>query len=376
MTKYKKTLEPGIHVLGLPISEKSALAKLFQKDLSGSAIEKLGKNGTWMEKEIVLLENNQFVVSENYKYFYPLDTIRLTLKRKIHIDWDLSFSSHSQLSTEDLSFELGFDFNEALYLAQLSQLVYDDENRIKETIESNYQFDDFFYYSKTTHRRIMRRGFTAMLFAFLRGKMSIVDLQFMCLKKYDVEKRKNLYVIVFQGSQEPHDWLTNFSFRDTDFYKRGKVHQGFYHSLKHFFQTLKKNGVRHNNKILTNPFNDVEHFNQSSNIILAGHSLGGAIATLAGCYLVETGIKKENIEIYSFGAPPIGTQEFCQFYEDKINLYRLVNSSDVVPKLDKISNLFHIGEEISLYSNEGEVHSCEGYIDNIIDNISIRRQPN
>jgi predicted lipase len=95
--------------------------------------------------------------------------------------------------------------------------------------------------------------------------------------------------------------------------------------------------------------------------------LGGALATLVGCYLYEIGIKPENLEIYTFGAPPVGTEEFCANYENKFNIFRLVNENDVVPKIDKITKFFHLGEAFILPSNEGEVHSCEGYIDNIID---------
>ena len=90
------------------------------------------------------------------------------------------------------------------------------------------------------------------------------------------------------------------------------------------------------------------------------------MATLAGCQLYELGIKKENIEIYTFGAPPIGTTEFCDHYQDKLNIYRIVNENDVVPKLDKITKFFHIGEEIILPSSEGEIHACDDYINNLI----------
>jgi hypothetical protein len=34
-----------------------------------------------------------------------------------------------------------------------------------------------------------------------------------------------------------------------------------------------------------------------------------------------------------------------------------------------LTKFSHLGEEFSLESNQNEVHSCEGYIDNILDNI-------
>jgi len=95
--------------------------------------------------------------------------------------------------------------------------------------------------------------------------------------------------------------------------------------------------------------------------------MGGAVATLVGCLLLDLGIKKENLKIYNFGTPPIGNKKFVDSYEGKLNLYRIVNEQDVVPKLDRVSRFCHLGEEILLASNEGEGHSCDGYIDNLID---------
>jgi len=36
-------------------------------------------------------------------------------------------------------------------------------------------------------------------------------------------------------------------------------------------------------------------------------------------------------------------------------------------------NLFHLGTEIVLPSNDGEIHSCKDYTDNIIDKIELDR---
>ena len=205
---------------------------------------------------------------------------------------------------------------------------------------------------------------------FFRSKTPLIDLQFMHLSKVDKKTGKNLIVIVFQGSQEPQDWMTNFNFKDDDFEGRGKVHGGFKQALKLFFKVIKKKDLTKINLPLT-ILEDIKNINENSQIILTGHSLGGALATMAGCYLYEKGIKKENLEVYTFGAPPVGTKEFTKYYHDKINLFRLVNENDVVPKLDKITNLFHLGTEIVLPSNDGEVHACKGYTDNIIDKIGM-----
>ncbi|WP_412971451.1 lipase family protein [Glaciecola sp. MF2-115] len=369
----RKKLGIGTHVLAVPSNVPCSIATLFPKELSGSSIEIMGTDGNWSNKETVKYLNNAFGVSGIYSSLPPFSTLKITLKRPIFIDWHTQFTSKSGLTSQELNFKTGFDFNKALYLCQLSNLVYENESIISSTINSHYNFDDYYYYSMASHKKLFRNNFTAQLIAFIRGKRSVIDLQFMYLQKKDEKSGKNLITIVFQGSQEPQDWMTNLSFKDINFLKRGNVHRGFYQGFRLFFQTLRKYSKDANNNIPNTVFDNIDVFNQTSKIILTGHSLGGALATLTSCYLMEQGIKSENIEVYTFGAPPVGAIDYCNYYKEKLAIYRLVNSDDVVPKLEKITNLFHLGKEILLPSNQGEVHACEGYIDNIIDQIESQK---
>lgn len=366
MQKIKKTLEAGVHILSLPSAEKMLLENLFPKEISGATIEQLNADGKWCNKEVILYSNNSFRVSDSYKLLHPLQTIRLTLTRSVEIEWDVRFESHSGLKETHLVYEEGFNLDEALYLAQLSELVYSKEITIKDTLAKSYDFETFYYFSKQSHENVLQKGWMKLLMTFFKSKISLVDLQFMYLSKVDKKTGENLVVIVFRGSQEPSDWMTNFDFKSEKFEGHGKVHKGFNHALKLFFKTIRQRNLREIT-LPTTLLDDIKNINKNSKIILTGHSLGGSLATLAGCLLHEKGVKKENLEVYTFGAPPIGTKEFVDYYHDKINLFRLVNTGDVVPKLDKVLNLFHLGTEITLASNDGEIHSCEGYIDNIID---------
>jgi len=368
MTKICKKLKKGVHVLSLPLEIETEIELLFPKEISGSTVEMLDTHGNWVNKESIFYENNTFVVSSVYRKLKPFTILRIELKRDITFEWDVSFLSHSGLKKSVMEFELGFDFNEALYLAQLSKLVYEDKKVLEKTIKEKYTFDTFYYYSKQSHKRLLKRGLAKLFMIFFRGRRSAIDLQFMHLSRVDKKSGKNLIVVVFRGSQEPQDWMTNFSFKDDDFKQKGRVHRGFKQAIELFFQTIKQQDLTAKHLPVT-VLEDCKAINEHSTIILAGHSLGGALATLAGCHLYEMGIKQENLEIYTFGAPPVGTEDFCSYYKDKLNIYRIINENDVVPKLDKITKFFHLGEEIILPSNEGEVHSCDGYIDNLIDSI-------
>jgi len=180
----------------------------------------------------------------------------------------------------------------------------------------------------------------------------------MMLSKNDKSSNRKTLFFVFKGTKEKEDWLTNFSQKKVKFFGKEEVHKGFYKSLKLFIKNIAH--LRFDTK-------DINYINDNYNIVLTGHSLGGAIATLAGCYFNDLGIKKENTTIYTFGAPPVGSVEFCKNYNNKLNLYRIVNEKDVIPKIDQLISLEHIGEKIELKSNQNEVHSCAGYIDNLID---------
>ena len=176
----------------------------------------------------------------------------------------------------------------------------------------------------------------------------------------------NIVTIVFKGSKEPMDWLTNFNTKEQDFYQQGRVH----HSLKLFYKSLKQKKFSDGKVPPLFLERNIGQLNNDTKFIIAGHSLGGAIATLAGSYLLEMGIKSQNISVYTFGAPPIARTDFCEHYQHKLNIYRLVNSNDMVPKLDKLTKFSHLGTEFKMQSNQHEIHSCVGYIDNILDNMA------
>jgi len=354
-----KTLKVGVHTLALPLAEPMRLEELFDKALTGATIEKLDNEGNWLPKETIRYTSREkFLVSSRYALLYPLDTIRLTLKRNLVIDWAIDFESHRGLMEVEKTFPDGFNWDKALFLAQLSLLVYEKESEIEEKITKYYHFDGFYFYSKQTHKRLFKKALSKILMILFRGQQSVVDLQFMTLLKKNLYQQKSI-TIIFRGSNELEDWITNLRAQDENFYNRGYVHQGFYHASNLFLKTA------YQEERLNQYIRDI--LSNNTKVILAGHSLGGTMATLIGCHLLEQGINRENIEVYTFGTPPIGDQNFCNYYQDKLKLYRLVNENDVVAHLDKLIRFKHFGEEILLPSNQGEVHSAEGYIDNIID---------
>ncbi|MEE3381754.1 MAG: lipase family protein [Succiniclasticum sp.] len=68
-----------------------------------------------------------------------------------------------------------------------------------------------------------------------------------------------------------------------------------------------------------------------SHLLLTGHSLGGAAATLLGMRLVTEGVPRDQVHVITFGAPAIGNDAFAETYGPRLNLLRVVNTADPIP---------------------------------------------
>lgn len=78
---------------------------------------------------------------------------------------------------------------------------------------------------------------------------------------------------------------------------------------------------------------------------MTGHSLGGALATLAVAKLRQE--KKQAVNgLYTFGSPRVGNQKFADKFDDDFKRYtfRFVNDNDAVPHApSEDMNFRHVG---------------------------------
>ena len=71
-------------------------------------------------------------------------------------------------------------------------------------------------------------------------------------------------------------------------------------------------------------------------LLITGHSLGGALAALAGACFTVLGSSVPTVSaIYTFGQPRIGLHDFCNTYSRVLGdkLVRFVNKQDLVPRV-------------------------------------------
>ena len=82
-------------------------------------------------------------------------------------------------------------------------------------------------------------------------------------------------------------------------------------------------------------------------LLVTGHSLGGALATLSALDLFECGAAKgfSGVELYTFGAPRVGNRRLCEAINARLpGAFRVVNGQDVVARLPRGAGGAALGE--------------------------------
>lgn len=136
------------------------------------------------------------------------------------------------------------------------------------------------------------------------------------------------HLLAFRGTKTPKDWMTDLASTPARFEwvfsggpALGEIHSGFGHCLSDAFQRL------------TLPLAKAD---QSKPLLITGHSLGGALAALAGvCFTALHSPVPPIAAIYTFGQPRIGLRDFCESYSKLLprKLVRFVNKCDIVPRV-------------------------------------------
>ena len=185
---------------------------------------------------------------------------------------------------------------------------------------------------------------------------------------------KPLYVISFRGSADKKDWAADFVMGQVPYggktleesekiagilsggskeqaavksaaEKAGtttlpKVHKGFNSYADLTLRMLLTSGS----------YEFLQQFRKEKDarLLLTGHSLGGAVATIVGQRLIDFGFAPDRLQVITFGAPAVGNKAFKQNYGDRLNLIRVTNTQDPVPLTFQavLRNYKQFGEEV------------------------------
>ncbi|CAM9523218.1 unnamed protein product [Ascophyllum nodosum] len=174
-----------------------------------------------------------------------------------------------------------------------------------------------------------------------------------------VAANDDMIAVVFRGTQEKSDWVTNLKLVQrscpiewnppTD---EGGIHEartngGFDEGVATVWEIA--NGMRETIKKL---YNEV---GKNRKLYVTGHSLGGALATLAAARLHYS----DNVDVsamYTFGSPRVFNRQIAAFFDCSDNCgtalkekyFRCRNNNDVVPRVPFTPPYKHVGTEIYL----------------------------
>jgi pimeloyl-ACP methyl ester carboxylesterase len=147
------------------------------------------------------------------------------------------------------------------------------------------------------------------------------------------------YAIIFPGTASVRDARTDVRVWKTA-WSSGSVHRGFaaaWHSVADTVASIVPAGAH---------------------VIIAGHSLGGALATLCAETLWATHTIDQ---VYTFGSPRVGNGPFARAYAEKCGhvTWRVVNQGDPVPHVPWMAATYrHVGIQIYLTDDGRLLRDC------------------
>lgn len=150
------------------------------------------------------------------------------------------------------------------------------------------------------------------------------------------------HIIAFRGTNDKKDWSDNVNFIPVET-EWGVVHKGFGEAVDSLWPMI---------------IEAVKHSGKDRPIWLTGHSLGGAMAQLAGARLLQDGIKLAGV--ITFGQPPAGYRTFAKRYDLEFgdDFLRFVDNVDIVPKVFSPFTLLQLSHAGRLYyfDTAGKLH--------------------
>ncbi len=146
-------------------------------------------------------------------------------------------------------------------------------------------------------------------------------------------------LIAFRGTESLGDWLTNINLLKTSDDRYGGVHRGFHSAYQSVHQEILAQLLVRDAEV---------------KVWVTGHSLGGALASIAAAELQST---RPITGCYTFGQPRIGDDAFRKYVKTNLTHFRFVNDDDIVtripPGFKHVGQLFHFDQDGELITSGG-----------------------
>jgi hypothetical protein len=180
------------------------------------------------------------------------------------------------------------------------------------------------------------------------------------------------YVVALRGTLTWEEWFDDFDDFPTAFERApngGHVASGFYTIFQSLTLNVPGKGPA-NLKLIDAAAEPTLTFDDAGKVpvVVAGHSLGAALATMYAAYMANSGPNGQALSVFTYASPKVGDSAFAAMYNKAVpENYRIYNKPDIVPHVPLDPDIFDPydqvagGYQINSRSYKSVRHSLECY---------------
>jgi predicted lipase len=168
----------------------------------------------------------------------------------------------------------------------------------------------------------------------------------------------NAVIAAFRGTVDVKNWIANLDGSQVGYSKCSgcAVHKGFYNGYSEVSATVKAQVQFVLSKYRT------------AAIYVTGHSLGGALATLAALDIKGTFGRLD--VFYSYGEPRVGNAAFASYFANQVPVFRVIHYADIVPHVPPLNMAYtHGGNQIWYTEDMQKYQVCAAEDPNCADSL-------
>ena len=197
-------------------------------------------------------------------------------------------------------------------------------------------------------------------------------------------EHEDFFTMAFRGTDELIDWLDNFDLVPKEVLLlveeeklNGYFHKGFWNATEDIWEPL----LKKYKEFQLEDRNKQKGFKQKKvrPLFLTGHSLGGAMATIAAAKLIHQDLPF--ISTYTFGQPRAMTHNTARIINGKVEsrFFRFQNNNDIVTRAparasgySHVGSFVYISEDKSLHNDIGWWYRFLDSVEGVIESIPIK----